>query len=348
MTLKNQKIKKKLKWLCIILVIVAMCVAVEYFINGNLDLNRLSWLGVAVVTTILGVGLKEVFNSNPDSVRGDVINADSVVHIHGNVTIHDKQYVIQSARKLQQTEVNTERFKRAREYFEKGEFKLANEVLDEQKLSEEQAALLKEKEKEESDKSDKKLQDNAAEFIFKAKLTAMDYSLKTERIPQAEALFEKALISERSASNLFEFGLFLQENNQFSKANKVYQEALALYRGLAEQNRTVYLPDVAMTLNNLATLVSDDSSRRQEAEEYCQEAIAIYRTLVQQSPSQYSPDLARILIVTSFLKLELKEYEQAKQLLEEAESLIRPYTEQQPNIWGEFIEIIRELKTLLE
>jgi len=39
---------------------------------------------------------------------------------------------------------------------------------------------------------------------------------------------------------------------KITKAESLYKEALEIYRNLAEENPRVYLPDVAMTLNNLS------------------------------------------------------------------------------------------------
>ena len=60
--------------------------------------------------------------------------------------------------------------------------------------------------------------------------------------------------------------MFLQDNNQFHPAEKLYHEALSSYRHLARNNPTTYKSNVAMTLNNLGRLVANDSQRRNEAE----------------------------------------------------------------------------------
>jgi tetratricopeptide (TPR) repeat protein len=73
--------------------------------------------------------------------------------------------------------------------------------------------------------------------------------------------------------------LVSDDSSRRTEAESLYSEALTTYRQLAKENPAVYLPDVAMTLNNLGILVSDDSSRRTEAESLYSEALTIRQKL---------------------------------------------------------------------
>ena len=69
------------------------------------------------------------------------------------------------------------------------------------------------------------------------------------------------------------------------------REAVELYRGLAEVSPAAYTPDLAMSLNNLATFLSAVGERG-EALGAAREAVELYRGLVEASPAAYTPDLA--------------------------------------------------------
>ena len=80
-------------------------------------------------------------------------------------------------------------------------------------------------------------------------------------------------------------------------ADETYQEALRTYRDLAAANPEAYLPDVAMTLVNLAILygrVQDTS----EAEAPSREAYAILHPLWLREPELHGNLMARIFACT--------------------------------------------------
>jgi tetratricopeptide (TPR) repeat protein len=72
------------------------------------------------------------------------------------------------------------------------------------------------------------------------------------------------------------------------------QEALDIYRRLVKDRPDAFLPDLAMSLNNLGTMLRD-LGRREEALHAAQEALDIYRRLVKDRPDAFLPDLARSL-----------------------------------------------------
>jgi tetratricopeptide (TPR) repeat protein len=79
-----------------------------------------------------------------------------------------------------------------------------------------------------------------------------------------------------------------------AEALEATQEAVALYRRLAQQHPDAFLPDLAMSLANLGLWLSE-MGRREEALEATQEAVDLYRRLAQQHPDAFLPDLARSL-----------------------------------------------------
>ena len=76
-----------------------------------------------------------------------------------------------------------------------------------------------------------------------------------------------------------------------NEALEAAREAVELYRGLAKASPAAYTPDLAGSLNNLATFLSEVGERN-EALEAAREAVELRRVLVEASPAAYTPDLA--------------------------------------------------------
>jgi tetratricopeptide (TPR) repeat protein len=62
---------------------------------------------------------------------------------------------------------------------------------------------------------------------------------------------------------------------------------------LAQKEPEAYLPQVAMTLNNLGILDRDRNRITAARKEY-EEALEIYEAFAKQDPEQFSPDVERV------------------------------------------------------
>src|SRR5260221_231599 len=80
---------------------------------------------------------------------------------------------------------------------------------------------------------------------------------------------------------------------QMDDARKEYEESLKTFRELARQDPETYLPDVAMTLNNLGILDSDQNRMAEARKEY-EEALKIYEAFAKQDPEQFRADVKRL------------------------------------------------------
>ena len=89
------------------------------------------------------------------------------------------------------------------------------------------------------------------------------------------------------------------------------------YRQLAKANAAAYLPDVAMTLNNLAILYGD-IQRLQEAEEAYQEALMTYRQLAKANAVAYLPNVATTLNNLAILYGDIQRLQEAEEAYQEA------------------------------
>ncbi|MEO0396187.1 MAG: tetratricopeptide repeat protein, partial [Cyanobacteria bacterium P01_A01_bin.137] len=109
-------------------------------------------------------------------------------------------------------------------------------------------------------------------------------------------------------------------------------EALQVYRTLAEENPRTYLPNVAMTLNNLANL-QKAKNEYGAAEANYTEALTVYRTLAEENPRTYLPNVAMTLNNLAVLQSEKNEYGAAEANYTEALQLRRTLAEENPRTY---------------
>ncbi|MDP2141623.1 MAG: acyl carrier protein [Gammaproteobacteria bacterium] len=198
--------------------------------------------------------------------------------------------ILKLAEEINKIPLNSERGKIASKYFEKGDYQAAREILKAKEMEKEKLALLKKNEQVK-----KQLDDLSADYILKARLTALDYKLGEQRIPQTRQYFEEALELDRTPERLFEYALFLQVQNQFHDSERLYREMLKTYQELAKVDSKVYHPYVARILNNLGVLAQADKGRRNEAEKLYVEALKIRRELAKANAPVYRPYVAKTL-----------------------------------------------------
>ena len=79
---------------------------------------------------------------------------------------------------------------------------------------------------------------------------------------------------------------------QREEALEVGREAVTIRRQLAQDSPAAYLPDLAMSLSNLASSLSE-AGQWEEALEMAREAVTLRRQLAQDNPAAYLPDLPR-------------------------------------------------------
>jgi tetratricopeptide (TPR) repeat protein len=100
------------------------------------------------------------------------------------------------------------------------------------------------------------------------------------------------------------------------EAREAGEEALVLFRDLADDNPESYQRDVALALNNLVKLQDGRAAR-----ETAQAAVALRRELMEDQPWDFAADLAHSLHNLGVVEAELGEYEAAQESFEEAVAL---------------------------
>ncbi|MGA3082031.1 MAG: tetratricopeptide repeat protein [Terracidiphilus sp.] len=133
-----------------------------------------------------------------------------------------------------------------------------------------------------------------SEHGFKYAYLAQKLNHSSEAIAAYEALILVYFDPAQRAATLNNLGLLYSDTKDMKQAEKVYDEALAIRRKLAQAKPGAYRPDFAATLINLANLYSD-TQRMKQAEEAFAEALAVYRKLAQANPGAYRPDVAATL-----------------------------------------------------
>lgn len=135
---------------------------------------------------------------------------------------------------------------------------------------------------------------------FRANFAYAVFSQDLNRFEKARIAYGRCLEWARKSGNDFEAAgtlnnLGVLDNNQgrMEEARKEYGEALQIRRELAERNPDAYRPSVAGTLTNLGILESAQSRRDQARKDY-QEALQIYEILAAQNSERFSPDVTRV------------------------------------------------------
>ena len=101
------------------------------------------------------------------------------------------------------------------------------------------------------------------------------------------------------------------------------EEAVRLYRALAEARPDAFIPDLALSLNTLAAMLSA-LGRREEALTAAEEAVRLYRALAEARSDAFIPDLAGSLWVLGDPYGEIEKPDVAIATLAEAIQLLTP------------------------
>ena len=145
--------------------------------------------------------------------------------------------------------------------------------------------------------------------------------------------YEKLIAIERSLKNLFGYAHLLHSLNDFTKAKQYYEEVLNVYKERAKKDTETYNPGLAMTLNNLGLLLSNNNETKQ-AQVCYQEALEIKRDLAKKNPQAYNPDLAGTLNNLANLLSNNNEIKQAKDCYQEALKMYRDLAKKNPQAYN--------------
>jgi tetratricopeptide (TPR) repeat protein len=145
------------------------------------------------------------------------------------------------------------------------------------------------------------------------------------------------------ARRLVSFAVRAAHLGEREAAKQAAEEAVLLYRKLAQRNPGAFEPDLAISLSNLGHTLSEIGERKR-AKRATQEAVSIFRDLAKRSPRTSESALASTLVNLGSILGELGEREAAKDAAAEAVSLYRDLTQRSP---GAFVPgLARSLSSL--
>lgn len=197
--------------------------------------------------------------------------------------------VIRLAETFSQIELNSERLRLARKFFEEGKIKEADGVLNVRDMKTEGDALLAKKERQQKalDETESVLEGIATEFALKSVFKVGDYG-DSLRYDSAIIYLEQSLRyttdTTQKAAFLMAFSLTLREDNQFSIAIDYLEKALQLVRP-----RDLVLE---ATFLRLMALSYKDVKKMAESEKMYLHSLEIYERLAKSDSTEYEPDIA--------------------------------------------------------
>ena len=118
------------------------------------------------------------------------------------------------------------------------------------------------------------------------------------------------------------------------EAGRYYEDALELYKELAEKEPEKYDGDVATIYNNLGNFYSHEAKRRKEAEECYLQSLEIKKRLAASRPSDYEPDLADIYNnLGGFYRKDAERRKEAEECLLQALEIRKRLAAAQPSVY---------------
>jgi hypothetical protein len=235
-----------------------------------------------------------------------------------------KENIVRLAETFSKIEINTERLRQAKDYFEQGQFREADAILQAEEMVKDLNKLLQRDQQLDQQKAEVRAnrEQIANEFLIKVQLWATFYE-QSNRFEQTCEYFAESLRALKTTDNLFAYANFLQEHNQLDQANLFYTEVLEICRNLRD------LPNMATTLNNLANLHSDKNEMAIAEQEY-QEALQIYQELAVENPRSFLQYVATTLNNLAVLHSNKNEIVIAEQEYQEALQIRRELAVENP------------------
>lgn len=315
---------------------------------------------------------QELFDLQPEENTERRLQLSAEINRQTDIIEQFKRDVLALAEAFGKIEINTDRLRRAKEFFYKGEFGEARAVfaMEIEEMQDNHSRLMEKKNEYERDTLPK-LKHNSEEFYIAAMSAKSDYT-NPNRFEDTCRYFELSIEAAATRDNLFNYAFFLDEHNQITKsanyysqllnnlpiklslrdkstiinnlglahlkqhkydaASKEFEETLQIRRNLVKESPNTYLSDVATTLNNLAALHFRNKEYEKALKEY-EEALEIRRNLAKNNPNGYSRDVANTLNNLAALHIAQDEYEKAMKEHKEALQIYRNLANIHPNVY---------------
>ena len=266
-----------------------------------------------------------------DNCRAELIALNAERDSVQKIETRFREDVIRLAEAFSKIELNNERLRLAKHFFDTGEIREADNILNVSEMQIEGDALLAKKELElkARQKTDSLLRIKADEFALKAMLKATDYA-DSLRYDSATLYFEQSRRYAETVDNLRGFAELLFYDNQVPSAinygeramqlsrseseeamlslnlgnyyfaiqkmkesEKMYLRAMEIRERLAKVGSTQFESDLATTYMNLGVYYNT-VQKTEESEKMYLHAMEIYERLAKQDSAQIEPHLGKI------------------------------------------------------
>ena len=151
---------------------------------------------------------------------------------------------------------------------------------------------------------------------------------------EATAYYERALALAQTLELIATFqnnlGLLYRANQKMPQAEGAYNEALKIYRQLADNNPDAFLPGLANILNNLGNYYRANQKMSQ-AEGAYNEALIIKRQLADKNPDTFLPELSNTLNDLGLYYYTNQKMPQAEVIFNEALKIRRQLADNNPD-----------------
>lgn len=167
------------------------------------------------------------------------------------------------------------------------------------------------------------LVNNANEFLVKAEITNLDYE-RVDRYEKAIFYLGKGKISAHVSGILHfsgyyqgKFAEFLAHHNDYDQAIPLFEEALSIFRKIAEANDSTFLPVVAILLNDLGDIYRL-RNQLDLAEKLLKEALEIKEHLMQLGSRESIDFINSTLNNLGFVYLAKRDFHSAESIYQDA------------------------------
>lgn len=128
--------------------------------------------------------------------------------------------------------------------------------------------------------------------------------------PFAHDALGSALLNPDGVLSQKDLAEFATEPERLDAARRHLEQALAMRRELAQYNPNTYLPDMAVTLNNLGNLDRMENKPEEARKDY-EEGVEIHERLARQNLDPYPSDRAQALVNLGFLEVTMQQNDRA-------------------------------------
>ena len=264
-----------------------------------------------------------------DGCRNELIALNARRDSVQKIETRFREDVLRLAESFSKIELNSERLRLAKQFFDEGKIREADHILNAREMKQEGDALLAQKEhaRQTLQTTDSLLFIKADEFALKARLKATDYT-DSLRYDSAQIYFEQSRKYAEKVDNLWEFstllyyqnqshraigylekalqlarseiekasiaislGVLYRTNQKMAEAEKMYLRSLDIYERLAKSNPAQFEPDLAGTCMNLGNFYYTNQKMAEAGKMYLH-SLDIYERLAKSNPAQFEPNLA--------------------------------------------------------